>query len=199
LFCRFVFAQYSRIDSEGRHSGATYRHDERKELSERKPGHPAGLRREGRLTRIAKALPSGATITDIAEAEGIGRTLASRTANSPECRQLIAEFVNAEHVEMRAMFYRSVRAIEHALSSRREYLTKEGETTSAPRPRHSRSKRASRNISLWQLFLYLARRCQEPSPPKEEILNAEVKADVHFSNRTSQVTKSDRRAILLVI
>ena len=43
------------------------------------------------------------------------------------CRQLIAEFVNAEHVEMRAMFYRSVRAIEHALSARREYLTKAGE------------------------------------------------------------------------
>ena len=85
------------------------------------------LRREGRLTRIAKALASGATVTDIAEAEGIGRTLASRTANSLECRQLIAEFVNAEHVEMRAMFYRSVRAVEHALSARREYLTKAGE------------------------------------------------------------------------
>src|SRR5215212_2033480 len=85
----------------------------------------AGLRREGRLTRIAKALASGATVTDIAEAEGIGRTLASRTANSLECRQLLADFVNAEHVEMRAMFYRSVRAVEHALSARREYPTKD--------------------------------------------------------------------------
>ena len=47
----------------------------------------AELRREGRLTRIAKALASGATVTEIAEAEGIGRTLASREANSPECRQ----------------------------------------------------------------------------------------------------------------
>src|SRR4051812_49885080 len=85
------------------------------------------LRRESRLIRIAKALASGATVTDIAEAEGIGRTLASRTANSLECRQLIADFVNAEHTEMRAMFYRSVRAVEHALSARREYLTKTGE------------------------------------------------------------------------
>jgi hypothetical protein len=51
------------------------------------------LRREGRLARIAKALASGATVTDIAEAEGIGRTLASREANSTECRELIAEFV----------------------------------------------------------------------------------------------------------
>ena len=46
------------------------------------PPTTAQLRREGRLTRIAKALASGATVTDIAEAEGIGRTLASRTANS---------------------------------------------------------------------------------------------------------------------
>ena len=41
-----------------------------------------------------KARTSGATLTDIVEAEGIGRTLASHTANSPECRQLIADFVN---------------------------------------------------------------------------------------------------------
>ncbi len=66
-------------------------------------------------------------MTDIAEAEGIGRTLASREANSPECRQLVAEFVSDERDEMRALFYRSLRAIEHALSARREYMTKEGQ------------------------------------------------------------------------
>jgi hypothetical protein len=38
------------------------------------------------LTRIAKALASGATVTDIAEAEGIGRTLASREANNRQVR-----------------------------------------------------------------------------------------------------------------
>ena len=43
-----------------------------------KPASTAELRREGRLTRIAKALASGVTVTEIAEAEGIGRTLASR-------------------------------------------------------------------------------------------------------------------------
>jgi hypothetical protein len=66
-------------------------------------------------------------VTEIAEAEGIGRTLASREANSPECRQLLAEFVSNEHDEMRALFYRSLRIIEHALSARREYMTKEGQ------------------------------------------------------------------------
>ena len=87
----------------------------------------AELRREGRLARIAKALASGASVTDIAEAEGIGRTLASREANSAECRQLIAEFVGDEWEEMRAVFYRSLGTIEDAFSARREYLTKDGQ------------------------------------------------------------------------
>jgi len=79
---------------------------------EAQPKPTTELRRESRLFRIAKALASGATVTDIADAEGIGRTLASREANSPECRQLIAEFVGDEWQEMRAVFYRSMRAIE---------------------------------------------------------------------------------------
>jgi hypothetical protein len=87
----------------------------------------AELRREGRLARIAKALASGAAVTDIAAAEGIGRTLASREANSPECRQLIAEFVSDECNEMHAMFFRSLRAVDHAFSARREYMTKDGQ------------------------------------------------------------------------
>jgi hypothetical protein len=89
-------------------------------ITEEAQSKPAAeLRRESRLFLIAKALASGATVTDIADAEGIGRTLASREANSPECRQLIAEFVGDEWEEMRAVFYRSMRAIEHALSARR--------------------------------------------------------------------------------
>ena len=94
----------------------------------------AELRREGLLARIAKALASGATVTNIAEAEGIGRTLASREANSPECRQLIPELVGDEWEEMRAVFYKSMCAIEHALSARREYLTKEGDHAGSPGP-----------------------------------------------------------------
>ena len=96
-------------------------------LQEAQPGSKAKLRRDGRIARIAKALASGATVTDIAEAEGIGRTLASQQANSPECRQLIAEFVGAEQDELRGLFYRALRVIEHAFSSRREYFTKDGQ------------------------------------------------------------------------
>ena len=53
-----------------------------------KPASTAELRREGRLARIAKALVFGATVTEIAEAEGISRTLASRgptRTGSPAC------------------------------------------------------------------------------------------------------------------
>ncbi len=98
----------------------------------------AELRREGRLTRISKALASGATVTDIAETEGISRTLTSRVANSPKCRQLIAEFVNSEFEEIRAMFYRCLRAIEHAMIARREYLTKQGQIIYGGPDHHAR-------------------------------------------------------------
>ena len=104
---------------------------------------PTAELRQGRLTRIAKALASGATVTDIAEAEGISRALASREVNSPECRQLIAEFVGDEWEEMRAVFYRSMRAIEHALSARREYLTKDGRIVQGGRITTHASRRRS--------------------------------------------------------
>jgi hypothetical protein len=88
--------------------------NKRKPATNTHPAPAADLRREGRLTRIAKALASGATVTDIAEAEGIGRTLASREANSPECRQLIADFVNSKFDEMRAIFYAMARTAASA-------------------------------------------------------------------------------------
>ena len=47
----------------------------------------------------------------------------SRGVNSPECRQLLAEFVSSDYDEMRAVFYRCIRAVEYALSARREYMS----------------------------------------------------------------------------
>jgi hypothetical protein len=47
--------------------------------TEPQPVPVAELRREGRLARIAKALASGATVTDIAEAEGIGHARVQRS------------------------------------------------------------------------------------------------------------------------
>ena len=75
------------------------------------------LRRQARLARIAGALASGATVTEIAADEGISRVMASRDANSAECRQLIADFVNEEHQLMLGLFYRAVHAIEEALDA----------------------------------------------------------------------------------
>src|SRR5215210_1986626 len=88
---------------------------------------PTGeLRREARLARIAGALASGASITDIAATEGISRVIASREANSPKCRQLIATFVDEERELMFGLCYRATRVIEDALEAMREYTTKDG-------------------------------------------------------------------------
>lgn len=47
--------------------------------------------------------------------------------NRRNAGKLIAEFVSAEHDEMRAMLYRALRVVEHALSACKEYMTKEGD------------------------------------------------------------------------
>jgi hypothetical protein len=151
----------------------------------------AELRREGRLSRIAKALASGATVTDIAEAEGIGRTLASREANSPECRQLIAEFVGDEWQEMRAVFYRSMRAIEHALSARREYLTKEGQITHGG-PDHYARLAATKHF---RDFLMASRPAPKQPEPKDKMLTLLeleelLRANMDLSPFLTQVIKT---------
>ena len=88
---------------------------------------PTGeLRSEARLARIAGALASGASITDIAATEGISRVIASREANSPNCRQLIATFADEERELMFGLCYRATRVIEDALEATREYTTKYG-------------------------------------------------------------------------
>jgi integrase len=146
------------------------------EEAESKP--TAELRREGRLTRIAKALASGATVTDIAEAEGIGRTLASREANSRECRQLIAEFVGDEWEEMRAVFYRSMRAIEHALSARREYLTKEGQIMHGG-PDHYARLAATKHF---RDFLMASRPAPKQPEPKDKMLTLQELEEILRAN-----------------
>jgi hypothetical protein len=84
------------------------------------------MRRETRLSRIAQALAEGATVTEIAEREGISRTTASTIANSDQCRQLLSEFADQEHDSLRGLYYRALRVIEHAMAARKEYANKEG-------------------------------------------------------------------------
>ena len=147
----------------------------------------AELRREGRLAQIAKALASGATVTDIADAEGIGRTLASREANSPECRQLIAEFVGDEWQEMRAVFYRSMRAIEHALSARREYLTKDGQIMQGG-PDHYARLAATKHF---RDFLMASRPVPKQLEPKSTLMTLpELEAMLRASKESKMQTQT---------
>ena len=103
-------------------------HDRRRRRPTRHRTPTKQLRRETRLFRIAAAIASGATVTEIANTEGIGRTSASKQVNSTACRQLILQFVNEEHELMMELFYRALRVIEHGFSARREYLLKDGQT-----------------------------------------------------------------------
>jgi hypothetical protein len=105
-------------------------------------------------------------VTDIAEAEGIGRTFASREANSPECRQLIAEFVGDEWQEMRAVFYQSMHVIEDALSARREYLTKDGQIILGG-PDHYARLAATKHF---RDFLMASRPVPKQPEPKDKML-----------------------------
>ena len=67
-------------------------------------------------------------LNEIAKTENVGRTSASKHANSLACRQLFMQFVNEEDEQMSALFYRALRVIEHGFSARREYLLKDGQT-----------------------------------------------------------------------
>ena len=65
-------------------------------------------------------------------------------------RQLVVEFVNAERDEMHAMSHRCLRVIEHALSARREYLTKDGQILhGGPGPLRTAGRRTVRG-SCWR-------------------------------------------------
>jgi hypothetical protein len=127
-------------------------------------------------------LASGATVTDIAEAEWIGRTLASREANSPECRQLIAEFVGDEREEMRAIFYRAMRAIKHGLSARREYLTKEGQILQGGSDHYARHAATKH----FRDFLMASRPAPKQPQPKDNMLTLPELKELLRANKESR-------------
>jgi len=126
------------------------------------PKAPTRLRREARLARIAGALASGATVTEIAATEGISRAMTSHAANSLECRQLIADFVNEEHDLMLGLFYRAVRVIEESFSATREYMTKEGQVVSGGPDHYARLAAAKH----WREFVSAGRPTLKPAEQK---------------------------------
>lgn len=82
------------------------------------------MRRQARVTRVAKMLLAGATLSEVAEQEGIGRTVASQLVNSSDCRHFLADLVDAEREEMRELFYITLRGIREASLARKEYCDK---------------------------------------------------------------------------
>ena len=79
---------------------------------------------------------------------------------------MIAEFVGDEWEEMRAVFYRSMRGIEHALSARREYMTKEGQIIYGG-PDHYARLAATKHL---RDFLMASRPAPKQPEPKNKML-----------------------------
>ena len=79
---------------------------------------------------------------------------------------MIAEFVGDEWEEMRAVFYRSMRAIEHALRARREYLTKESQIMQGG-PDHYARLAATKHF---RDFLMASRPVPKQPEPKDKML-----------------------------
>jgi hypothetical protein len=111
----------------------------------------------------------------------MGRTLASREANSPECRQVIAEFVGDEWHEMRAV-YRSMRAIEHALTARGEYTTKEGEIMQGG-PDHYARLAATKHF---RDFLMASRPAPKEPEPKNMLITLQELEEMLSANQESR-------------
>ena len=129
-----------------------------------KKGTPA-LRRDARLARIAGAVASGRTVTDIAEAEGISRAMASREANSLECRQLLIDFTNHERELMLGLFYRGLRVTEEAFEAKREYPAKDGSVVYGG-PDHYARLAATKHL---RDFLTAGRPTPKPEDPRDDI------------------------------
>jgi hypothetical protein len=126
----------------------------------------AELRRESRLYRIVRAFSSGATVTEIAQAENIGRTTASRFVNSPESQQILAQFVQNELDLMLELFYRSLHVIEEAFAATREYTTKDGSVFNGG-PDHYARLAAAKQL---RDFITAGRSTPKPTEQKERKL-----------------------------
>jgi hypothetical protein len=149
----------------------------------------AELRRESRLYRIVRAFASGATVTEIAQAENIGRTLASRFVNSPESQQILAQFVQNELDLMLEMFYRSLFVIVEAFDATREYTTKDGSVFHGG-PDHYARLAAAKQV---RDFITAGRPTPKPTEPKERGITVDdLEAIIaHHARRAEEAQKAE--------
>lgn len=89
--------------------------------------------RAARKVRLAAGALAGKTVTEMAEAEGISRSYASRELNADPTRQIVADMLAAHAVPLTALVARSLRAIGDAMDARGAQLGKTRIATSSPK------------------------------------------------------------------
>lgn len=85
-----------------------------------------GESRSVRRTKVAEGLAAGKTVTAIAAEQGISRATASRDANHPETRQILAGYCAAHSDKLESLFHKSLRVLDEAMDAKGVHLTKEG-------------------------------------------------------------------------
>lgn len=80
-------------------------------------------KRLDKIERIGAHLATGNSVTSAAKKEQISRGYASRLANSDECRQIVADLVDARYEKVEELFDAHLAAIQSAFRARREYIS----------------------------------------------------------------------------
>ena len=90
----------------------------------RRRGRPPGLT-ESRITKryiIAGALLAGIKIATVARQLGVSRSWASREANAPGTRQLLAELLEPHRERMNALCDQALKVIKAAMTARKFFV-----------------------------------------------------------------------------
>jgi hypothetical protein len=73
---------------------------------------------------LAGALPAGITVAAVARQLGVSRSWASREANAPGTRLLIAQLLAPHRERLSVLFDKTLDVIEDALKARKTYLVR---------------------------------------------------------------------------
>lgn len=82
-----------------------------------KPGAASG-RREGRRQAIAAGVVAGRPIAEIARTQGVSRSWASREANAPQTKLLIAELLDARRGQVEKLVDQALKAMGDAFGAK---------------------------------------------------------------------------------
>jgi hypothetical protein len=125
---------------------------------------PTG-KKTARRTRVAKAIVSGKSVTQIAGEEGVSRATASADANSPEVQLLITSLVEAEREKIRTLWQKALGSIEESFSAERKAVF-EGDVVPLGPDHYARLT----GVKCLTQLLTAGRQAVKPEPPVRRML-----------------------------